>query len=155
MKRKQLARINKSNPDKPTLDLQSKRAFTCDLMDFKDGDRVWITIETYYKTRTLAQNALLHAYLQEICDETGNELEQTKETLKKKFLTTPMLDKNGEIMCNPVTAEVLEYVKDTRHLTTVEMAEFCENIRLWAMDWGIYLVNPNEQSELKFKNLHS
>ena len=151
MKRKALARVNLSDPSKPKLDFNSLKSFHGDIRDFKHDQRVWITIETYYKTRTLSQNALLHAYLQEICDETGNDLEDIKETLKKKFLTVPVLDKDGNIQCNPVTGEVLEYVKDTSKLTTVEMAEFCDKIQIWAQDWGIYLSNPNEQSALKFK----
>lgn len=151
MKRRNLAKVNLSDPTNPKLDLVSKKAFLADLKDFKDGQRVWIEVQSYYRQRTASQNALLHAYLQEIADETGNEMEQIKDVMKKKFLTTIMTDKDGETICNPVTGEVMEYVKDTSALSTVEMMDFCDKIRVFAMDWGIYLEAPDEQRELKFK----
>lgn len=151
MKRRGLAKVNLTDPAHPKLDFVAKNAFLNDLKDFKDGQRVWVSVETYYKTRSVSQNALLHAYLQEIADSTGNEMEQIKDVMKKKFLTTPMLDKDGEIVCNPATGEVMEYVKDTSALNTIEMMEFCDKIKAFAMDWGIYLEAPDEQRELKFK----
>jgi hypothetical protein len=152
MKRKCLAYINLTSSEVPKLDFSSLKSFQNDIKDFKHGARVWISIETYYKTRSLSQNALMHCYLQEIADNTGDDMERIKEILKKKFLTVPNLDRNGDIMCNPVTGEVMEYVKDTSKLTTIEMATFCEQIRMFAQDFGIYLEMPEEQREIKFKN---
>lgn len=151
MKRRQLGRVNLSDPTNPKVDLVSRKAFQADLLDFKHGERVWLETSTYYRQRSVSQNALLHAYLQEIADSTGNEMEQIKDVMKKKFLTTPMLDKDGEIVCNPITGEIMEYVKDTSALNTIDMMEFCDKIKAFAMDWGIYLEAPDEQRELKFR----
>ena len=59
MKRKQLAKIDLSNPDKPTLKLSSNKSFLSDLKDFKHEEGVWVQIESYSPKRSLNQNSLL------------------------------------------------------------------------------------------------
>lgn len=153
MQKRNLAIINLSDPNIPKLDLLSKKSFTEDLKDFKDKDRVWIVVETYYPKRSLKQNNLLHLYLSEISKETGAQLEQIKDALKKKFLTVPLTTKDGEIIADKSSGEVLERVKGTSELTVIEFMEFTENVRLWAMDFlGLYLSLPEEQVELNLIN---
>jgi hypothetical protein len=86
-----------------------------------------------------------------IASESGNTLETVKSVLKRLFLTRDVLDKDGDPVVNPKTGEVLTYVQDTSALSTVEMMEFTEQIRLWAMDFDIYLPLPDEQIDFKFK----
>lgn len=151
MKRKQLAKIDLSNPDKPTLKLSSNKSFLSDLKDFKHEERVWVQIESYRKIRSLEQNKVLHWYINEISEETGQDADDIKDVLKKKFLTVALLDKDGEIMADN-NGEVLERVKNTSELNTVEFNEFTEKIRLFAQEFlSIYLPLPNEAVELKFK----
>jgi hypothetical protein len=153
MQKRNLAIINLSDPNIPKLDLLSKKSFTEDLKDFKDKDRVWIVVETYYPKRSLKQNNLLHLYLSEISKETGAQLEQIKDALKKKFLSVPLTTKDGEIIADKSSGEVLERVKGTSELTVIEFMEFTENVRLWAMDFlGLYLSLPEEQVELNLIN---
>ena len=153
MQKRNLAIINLSDPNIPKLDFLSKKSFTEDLKDFKDKDRVWIVVETYYPKRSLKQNNLLHLYLSEIAKETGAQLEQIKDALKKKFLTVPLTTNGGEIIADKSSGEVLERVKGTSELTVIEFMEFTENVRLWAMDFlGLYLSLPEEQVELNLKN---
>ena len=153
MQKRNLAIINLSDPDKPKLDFLSKKSFTEDLKDFKDKDRVWITVEKYYAKRSLKQNNLLHLYLSEIAKETGMQLEPIKDALKKKFLTVALTTKDGEIMADKSTGEVLERVKGTSELTVTEFMEFTDNVRVWAMEFlGLILPLPEEQVELKFHN---
>lgn len=153
MQKRNLAIINLSDPNIPKLDLLSKKSFTEDLKGFKNKDRVWIVVETYYPKRSLKQNNLLHLYLSEIAKETGAQLEQIKDALKKKFLTVPLTTKDGEIIADKSSGEVLERVKGTSELTVIEFMEFTENVRLWAMDFlGLYLSLPEEQVELNLKN---
>jgi hypothetical protein len=154
MQKRNLAIVNLSDPTKPKLDFLSKKNFLEDLKDFKDKDRVWIVIEKYYTKRSLKQNNLLHLYLSEIAKETGMQLEQIKDALKKKFLTVALTTKDGEIIADKSSGEVLERVRGTSELTVVEFMEFTENVRLWSMEFlGLYLPSPDEQTELKLNNI--
>jgi hypothetical protein len=152
MQKRNLAIINLSDPNSPKLDFLSKKSFTEDLKNFKDKDRVWIIVETYYPKRSLKQNNLLHLYLSEIAKETGAQLEQIKDALKKKFLSVPLTTNDGEIMADKSSGEVLERVKGTSELTVTEFMEFTENVRLWAAEFlGLILPLPEEQVELNLK----
>ena len=153
MQKRNLAIINLSDPNKPKLDFLSKKSFTEDLKDFKDKDRVWIAVEKYYAKRSLKQNNLLHLYLSEIAKETGMQLEPIKDALKKKFLTVALTNKDGEIMADKSTGEVLERVKGTSELTVTEFMDFTDNVRVWGEEFlGLILPLPEEQVELKFRN---
>jgi hypothetical protein len=154
MQKRNLAIVNLTDHTKPKLDFLSKKNFLEDLKDFKDKDRVWIVIEKYYAKRSLKQNNLLHLYLSEIAKETGMQLEQIKDALKKKFLTVALTTKDGEIIADKESGEVLERVRGTSELTVVEFMEFTDNVRLWAMEFlGIYLPLPEEQTELKLNTI--
>ena len=118
---------------------------------FKDGEKVTITVKTRRKPRSLPQNSLMHAYMTIIANESGNTLETVKSVLKRLFLTRDVIDKNGDVVFNPKTGEVLTYVQDTSELSTIEMAAFTEEIRMWALDFGIYLPLPKENHELKLR----
>ena len=152
MKRKSLARINLSDPSKPKLDFSSLKSFQNDIKDFKHNQRVWVTLETYYKTRTSAQNSLFHVYCQEIADETGQDLDTVKATVKAMYAQKPLLDKDGEPIVNKATGDVAMYIQDTRDMNTVEMATLTEQVRMFALEFfGIVLTLPEEQMQLKYK----
>ncbi len=112
-----------------------------------------LSIERYYPQRTLPQNALFHVYFTEIAEYGGTTMLEVKGALKKLFLTVDVKDQEGNIMADPKTGEVLTRVMDTSELNEVQGIEFIENIRIWAMDFGIYLESPDEQAELRFKDL--
>lgn len=151
MKRKSLARVNLTDPSKPKLDFNSLKSFQSDIADFKDGARVWISIETYYKTRTSAQNSLFHVYCQEIADYSGQDLETVKSTVKAMYAQKALLDKDGEPIVNEATGDVAMYIQDTSRMNTIEMAELTENTRLFAMEYfGIVLTLPEEQMKIKY-----
>lgn len=154
MQKKNLAVINLEDPTKPKLEFLSKRAFINDLKDFSHKDKVWVIVEKYYPKRSLKQNNLLHLYLGEIAKETGMQLEQIKEALKKKFLTVPLTNKDGEIIADKESGEILERVRGTSELTVTEFMEFTENVRIWAMEFlGIYLPLPEEQVQINFNSI--
>lgn len=115
---------------------------------FKDGEKVTITVKTRRKPRSLPQNSLMHAYMTIIANESGNTLETVKSALKRLFLTREVTDKNGGLVFNPKTGEILKYIQDTSELSTIEMMIFTEEIRLWAMDFGIILPLPDENHKL-------
>lgn len=151
MKRKQLARIDLSDSEKPKL-VYDARSMKEDIKAFKEGERVWVTIERYYRKRTLEQNRVLHWYFNEISDETGMSMDEVKEFFASKFLTVDMVDNNGEIRCDPETGEVMTRVKSTTELNTVEANEYSEKIRMWANEYlNLQLPLPLEPTELKFK----
>jgi hypothetical protein len=154
MQKRNLAIVNLSDPTKPKLDFLSKKNFLNDLKQFQDKDRVWIVIEKYYAKRSLKQNNLLHLYLSEIAKETGMQLEQIKDALKKKFLTVALTTKDGEIIADKESGEVLERVRGTSELTVVEFMEFTDNVRLWSAEFlGLILPLPEEQTELKLNTI--
>jgi len=154
MKRKSLGRIDLSDPEKPKINFVDLKHFRAALRDFKHDQRVWILVETYHRKRTSSQNGLLHAYLQEISDETGQDMETVKSTVKLLYARKPLLDKDGNEQFNPVTGEILEYVQDTSNMNTVEIGKLIDNTVMFAQDFfGIILTPVGETSELRFKNI--
>lgn len=125
-----------------------------DLKDaFDSGAKVTISIATRRKPRSLKQNAVLHWYINAIADETGMAPDDVKEVLRHKFLSEDITDRNGEIMADKASGEVLKRYKSTTELSTVEMMAFTEEIRMWALDFlNLALPLPNEEVELNFKN---
>lgn len=119
---------------------------------FKDGSKVTVTIASRRKPRSLSQNAYLHLCLQMIADESGNDLETVKSTMKALYAKKPMLNKNGEEIFNKDTGEQAMYVQDTSAMSTVEALEFTENVRLFAAEFlNLHIPLPDEQIEANFK----
>ncbi len=154
MKRKQLARIDLSNPDKPKIIFNAGiKAFNNDLRDFKNQSKVWIQIESYSPIRSLEQNSFFHVICKEIADETGNDFDKVKLTLKALYAKKQMEDPNGEPMWNKETGEPLEYVQDTSDMSTSEMASLITKSIAFALEYfNMVIENINEQGALKFKN---
>ncbi len=113
-----------------------------DLKEF-EGKRVLIKITLKRRTRSLKQNAYLHALFTLFKDELnklGNEFtsQEVKDICKCKFLNSEIANKEtGEIIGNRI--------KHTSELNTMEMSEFIENIISWAADmFHIILPYPSE-----------
>lgn len=117
---------------------------------FKDQERVTIEVKSRKKIRSLDQNAYLHLALQMIADETGNSLEAVKTTLKALYAKQPLLDRNGDPIVDKSSGEVAHYIQDTRDMSQIEMIEFIDNIRIFAIDFcGFVLPEANEQLNIK------
>ena len=154
MKRKSLGRIDLSDPEKPKINFVDLKHFRAALSNFKHDQRVYIHIETYYRKRTPEQNSLFHVYCTEIADETGQDMETVKSTVKLLYARKPLLDKDGNEQFNPLTGEILEYVQDTSDMNTVEIGKLIDNTVMFAQDFfGIILTPVGETSELRFKDL--
>jgi len=154
MKRKSLGRIDLSDPEKPKVNFVDLKHMRSVISEFKDQSRVWVEFSTYYRKRTVEQNSLFHVYAQCIADDTGQELESVKATLKMLYCRKPLLDKEGHEQFNIQTGELLEYVEDTSNLSTVEMGKLIDNTVMFAQDFfGIILTPVGETSELRFKNI--
>lgn len=153
MKRKQLARIDLSNPDKPTFIFNAgNKAFLSDIRDFKDGSKVWVIIEKYHAQRSLSQNSFFHVICNEISQETGQEHEVVKSTLKMMFARKQMENSDGEPLWNKETGEPIEYIQDTSEMNKMEMMDLINKSIDFALEYfGILIENINEQVELKFK----
>ncbi len=119
---------------------------------FKDGDKVTVEIKSRRKPRTLPQNAYLHMMLQMIADETGNSLDAVKMTLKAMYAKKPLLDKEGEPICDVESGEMAYMVQDTRDMSTIEALEFTENVRMFARDFlMVELPLPDQQIDMNIK----
>ena len=150
MKRKQLAKIYLSNPDKPTLKLSSNKSFLSDLKDFKHEERVWVQIESYSPKRSLNQNSLLHLWIGIMAEEIGVEADEMKYLLKEKFLKMPLLDKHGNEVADE-EGELQFKVIDTSKLSKMEMSEFMDKIHVWSLSFlNCALPLPEEQQELSY-----
>lgn len=123
--------------------------FKEDIKRLFSGGKMNIKLSKHRKQRSVKQNAMLHAYFTEIADQTKMHPDKVKNAMKAQFLTVPVLDTDGLPIVNPVTGDVLTEVRDTSDLNTFEMTEFVENIRLFVMDFGIYLPLPEEQTAMK------
>lgn len=118
---------------------------------FADGCKVTVTIDKRYKKRSLKQNALFHAYVTILADEFGYDKDTMKELIRIKWLKESLCDPNGDEMVDTTTGEIMFRLRSTTELSTQEMAELTEQIRIWAIQgWNIVLPLPDEQIDLKF-----
>lgn len=142
-----------SDPKNPKIKLVGKKAFQDNLRAFGHGTKVWFITETFYRQRSLEQNSTLHWYIGMIEKETGQDNKHIKSTLCKMFLEPKaLLDKNGNEMANPATGEIMTYIPSTSDLTTVEMNEFWDKIRQWALDFlGLDLPLPDKLKSRNYK----
>lgn len=136
--------------------MQHKNIFIDDLVFFGNGTKLKLTIEKYYRQRSNSQNGVLHWYCTELADYLGMEMEDFKTMMKQKFLTWPVPDKrdNGEEwLYDPETGEVMTYIPSTSDLTTVQMMDFIEKIRMWALYFLKYEL-PLPDANYKIHFLH-
>lgn len=154
MKRKQIARIDLSDPNSPKLKYDAK-LMKEDLKAFKHDTRVHIIIESYSPKRSLEQNSLLHIWMTILAEEVGIEIEEMKQLLKDKFLREPLKDKHGNDVPDE-NGELQFKVRDTSSLTKLEMSDFMDKIFRWGISFlGVTLPSPNEQLALDPQALHN
>lgn len=154
-KKTAIATVDLSDPKNPRISMQHKSIFIDDLNFFGHGTKLKLTIEKYYKQRSLNQNGVLYWYCTELANYLGMEVEDFKVMMKGKFLTWPVPDKRPdseeEYLYDPETGEVLTYQPSTADLTTVEMSDFIEKIRMWALDYLNYeLPLPDKNYKIHF-----
>lgn len=150
MKTRKLGRVVHSE-GKVKLVMNEPGCLTDFMEQLEDNQRVWVTIEKYYRKRSVSQNNVLHWYLQEISDETGHERDWLKDFFAKKYLTEDLRHaETDEILCDPETGEVLTRVRSTTELNTVEFNEYTEKIRMYANDFfNLQLPLPDQNAKLK------
>lgn len=119
------------------LTIANKEYFMSVLKDFGPGVKLKISIENYHPTRTLGQNGLLHWYMDLLAEEAGMEMGKFKARMADKYLRRPVLDAQGEYICDQETGEIEMYVPSTADLDTKEMGEYINKIRMF----GIYYLN--------------
>ena len=119
---------------------------------FKHGAKCTIEIKSRRKPRSLAQNAYMHMAFQMMADDTGNDLEQIKTTMKVMYAKKPLLDKHGEQIYNKETGEQAFYIQDTRDMNTLEMTEFMDKVRLFSQEFlNITIPLPEQNIKLNLK----
>ena len=94
-----------------------------------DPDKAWnIEIKPHRKRRTLSQNRMLWAWLNEIADivgpATGYYADELHEIFKQNFLEPTKIEVEG-LQAN---------YRSTTKLDTKEMAEYCDRIYNWAQE---------------------
>ena len=109
-----------------------------------EGKEIILSIERNKKKRSNEQNRYLHSMftiLKTELNELGNNfsMQEVKDMMKVKYI---MVD-----MVNEQTGDVYgQRVKGTHECSTVQLMEFIDHVRKWAMDvFGIYLPLPGEQ----------
>lgn len=103
------------------------------------SDTLRITITPVFKTRTVNQNAIFHAKINEIASIIGEDREVIKEHIKKHamgFGYPYSTDKDGEPRCDK-NGELIP--KSSALATISEMTILIEALFAWAFDNGIYI----------------
>lgn len=129
----------------------SKHYWQGELSRFEPGTAVVVTVKRWYKKRSLRQNSLLHAYIGILADELGYGPDTMKELIRLKWLKQPIYDKDGNELVDMTTGEVLFELRSTTELSTVEMVELCDSIRVWALEgFNVTLPLPGDEMEFNF-----
>ncbi len=119
---------------------------------FENQEKITVEVKSRRKPRKLNQNAYMHMCLQMIADDTGNDLDAVKTTIKALYAKKPLLDKDGDPIYDKVTGEQAMYIQDTSDMSTTECFEFTEKIRMFAQDFcGLILPEPMEQIPFNLK----
>lgn len=129
--------------------ITNPQVFRKNLEGLKDG-RYSVKIERKNK-RSTNQNAYIHGVLfPEVMNglrEAGFDEVKTPEDAKV-VCKSLFLKRN---LVNKETGEVIEFIKDTHELTTVEMGEFIEDVIRWGSEYLNYQIPyPNEKITLNF-----
>ena len=98
-----------------------------------EGKKVVLTVRQWHPQRTNPQNAYLHGVVfKTIADETGNDLETVKDTVKDMF-------------ASKTDAKGFKHIEKTSKMSTARMVEFIETVCRWAAtEMNIYIAPPNE-----------
>lgn len=113
--------------------LADRKSFL-DYLKSQAGKHVEVIVQRVRKMRSKAQNDYLHAVIiRTLANEWGWEEREMKEYLLVQFAPRRAAEKGpGKII-------------RTSEMTTVQLNEFCELIRRWAMvEHQVYLPEPNE-----------
>ncbi len=100
-------------------------------------------LKAFSRSRSIPQNSYLHLIFEFIADywNTWYDKDTLKEILKLKFLSD-----------YSYTLESL-YAKPTKSLTSKEMSDFIEKIRVWARDFlQLDIPDPEEKRMLEYYN---
>lgn len=125
----------------------NKKVFAQEIIKLRAGK--YLVKIASIKKRSLPQNAYLHGViiplvfegLRNIGWDEIRDNEDAKNVIKELFLKRKIENKN--------TGETITIVRKTSELTTVETAEFIEDIIKWAAEYlSIQIPYPNEQMAL-------
>ena len=103
------------------------------------SDTLRITITPVFKTRTVNQNAIFHAKINEVASHIGEDREVIKEHVKKFAMGMGYpysVDKNGEPRCDK-NGELIP--KSSALASISEMTILIEALFAWCFDNGIYI----------------
>ena len=110
--------------------------------------RIVLTIEKYYKKRSVFQNAyywdvIINCFIQGIMETHGEKITPNDAHGELKRFC------NGFEITNKETGETEKIGKTTTALTTVQAEEYYEDCRRWIAEWlNITVPLPNEQTEI-------
>lgn len=93
----------------------------------------------------------MYWYLSALADEADMDLVKFKARMGEKFLRRPLLDRHGEQVVDKNTGECEMYIPSTADLTTKEMGEFIDQLRLFGIEYlGFELPLPEKNYRLQF-----
>lgn len=99
-----------------------------------------ITIKNWYQKRTNQQNKLMWLWFTIIGNHIGHSPEQVKGILQYKFLRIEETIEN--------TGEIVERIKGTSELNSLEMKTFLDEVNLWSNEYlSCSLPNPTTHEE--------
>ena len=122
-----------------------------------EGQDIAISIEKAKKSRSTQENRyyrgvivpLIKAGLKEATGETYSN-DQVHDLLKTRFLMYKVKIKDGEFSGDD---EYLTRIKSTTELSTVEMEQYLEDCRGFALEYlGVTIPLPNENLTIEFEN---
>lgn len=132
-------------------DIKGGKAVRNYLNELQEG-RYTVNVEKYKKKRSLPQNSyyygvIIPSVLDGLVDMGFNKHDLSNEVvhemLKEKFLKHDLGNENGEFVT---------IVRSTKTLSTSEFMDYIAEIQQWSSSFlGIYIPEPNEQSELNFE----
>jgi hypothetical protein len=110
--------------------LRDREEFKTYCKQFKEGEKVWMTIAKPSKVRTHEQFKYLYSCVYpQMAEELGCTLDEIDGIMKRRHLTV-----------NPDSP--LEYVKNKTDLDRAELAKFIDDVRRDAAGMGIETMNP-------------
>ena len=146
--KRQVAIIDNTDPDHPFVTFNATESFKSDLNSYKNGQRIWLSTEKYFRKRTLSQNNTFFWWIGLIAEDTGMDQDEVKDFFAKKYLTVEIRDENDDLRCDEETGEVMTRVRSTAELNTVEFGLYLDKVWLYSTNF-FNMVLPQPDPELK------